>query len=145
MQGSQNLRFGAYSTPPDEFEHPGGDGLMRQLCRDLALAGWTVGEIDDWRDAGFATVCQRGSEKLQLTMAKIGDEDWMIQIGAERDPGWLGRLLGKIPSATRNGIFELSVAVHRALAAGGFLRRPRWCWDGFPEDDNSTEEPKPPG
>lgn len=143
MPRSQNLRFVPHAAPADEFDHPGGDGLMRQLCRDLALVGWTVGEINDWRDCGFSAVCQRGSEKLNLVMTKVTDGDWMIQIHAGSDPGWLGRWLGKVPSATPTGILELSAAVHRALADRDFLRRPRWRWDGFPEDDNSTGEPKP--
>src|SRR4051812_35527423 len=109
MPISQNLRFVVNSPPPDEFEHPSGDGLLRQLCGDLAAAGWTVGEIDNWRDAGYSVSCKRGADNLQVTLANIKESEWMLQIADEYRPGLLGKLFGKVRSASSGALFELAV------------------------------------
>jgi|SRR5579872_5645721 len=142
MPISQNLRFWADSPADDEFSHPDGAGLMRRLYSRIASAGWLVEEMENWRDCGWSTVCQRGNGKLQIAFASIADREWILQIGPEYIPGCLGGLFGWRPSAAPNDIFELALVVHQALASDGLLANPRWQWDGFP-DERSAPEPKP--
>lgn len=143
MPISQNLRFVADAPLPVGFDHPVGNGLMRRLRDALITAGWTVGEVENWRDSGWSALCQRGAGRLEIVLANIQNRDWMIQIAAAQNPGCLGKLLGRLPSATPADVQDLAAAVHNALAAAGLLGDPHWRWDGFPDDKNSTAEPQP--
>ncbi len=116
---------------------------MRRLCDGLVAAGWTVGDVDIWRDSGWFAPCQRGAGKLEVVLANIEKREWMLQIAAEQNPGWLGRLVGQVRSATPTEVFDLAVAVHSALTAAGHLVDPHWRWDDFPDEKNSTAQPQP--
>ena len=142
MALSQNLRFAATVPNDPEFDHPPGVFLIRRLAADLNANGWRTDEFDCWRDCGWFVVCHRGISNLDVVVCQIPSGEWMLQISPSKVP-YFGALFGKKPSATPTDMFELAVAVHRILAANECLEKPRWLWDGFPEDSNATPEPLP--
>jgi hypothetical protein len=141
MATSQNLRFAATVPADAEFDHPPGATLMRRLSAELSTAGWRTNEVDNWRDSGWSVLCSRGPGQLQLALSQIQNGEWMLQVVPHRVPGFFGGLVGSKPSATPAEVYELALAVHRALSVAGFLDSPRWRRDGFPDDEHSTPEP----
>jgi hypothetical protein len=144
MPLSQNLLFEANSPADPEFEHPAGAALMRTLSTDLGSNGWNVDEMDNWRDSGWSVTCQRGQAKVEVVLCRIPDGTWMLQIAPTDVPGSIGRFLGRKQSATADEIQELAVRVHRALSDRSIMSKPRWTWDGYPDDQPSTPEPTAP-
>lgn len=142
MPNSLNLRFTATVPNDAEFDHPAGAALIRQLSAELAAAGMSTDEWDNWRDCGWSVDCRRGSSELEVVVSQIEEGEWMLQVCPRRLPGLIGRLFGSKPSASATEVYDLALAVHRALAAIGYLGRPQWCWDGFPDENNSTPEPR---
>lgn len=138
---SQNLRFRA--TVPDEEvdEHPPGISLARRLANDLDDIGWCSGELDNWRDCGWSFRCRRGESDLEVVVCRIDDGEWMLQAYPFRMPGLLRQAFGGQPSATPQDIYDLATAIHNVLASAGWLIDPKWRWDGFPSDDQSTPTP----
>ena len=143
MSISQNLLFTAKVPRDAEFDHPAGAWLMRRLAIELASAGWSTGEMDNWRDCGWSVVCRRGSSELDVRLSQLTDGTWMLQVRPHYSPGLLGRLLGGESSASPQDMYQLAVATHRALTALQYLGSPRWRWDGFPGKGDSTGEPRP--
>jgi hypothetical protein len=142
MPTSQNLRFTA-SVPKDaEFDHPSGAVLMRQLSAELATAGWSTEEMDNWRDCGWSVVCRRGSSELEVVVSWVQRGYWMLQVSPKHSPGLIGSLLGSKPSASPSDVHELAVAVHRGLSILQYLGSPQWRWDRFPDEGHSTSEPQ---
>jgi hypothetical protein len=114
---------------------------MRRLSTQLSTGGWRTGEMDNWRDCGWSIACSHSSGQLQIVLSQIQDGEWMLQIAPHRVPGFFGGLVGSKPSATPAEVYELAIAVHRALSVAGFLDSPRWRWNGFPDEEHSTPEP----
>lgn len=141
MATSQNLRFAATVPPDTEFDHPPGAALMRRLSAELSMGGWRTDEMDNWRDCGWSVACSRGSCQLQVALSQIQNGEWMLQVSPHRVSGFFAGLVGSKPSASPADVYELALAVHRALSVDGFLASPRWRWDGFPDDEHSTPEP----
>ncbi|HVA51229.1 MAG TPA: hypothetical protein VNH11_33110 [Pirellulales bacterium] len=139
---SQNVRFHAVVPDDVEFNHPAGAALIRRLSTDIASSGWVVDEFDNWRDCGWSVICRRGTSVLDVSVAQIQTNEWMLQVNAHRIPGFLGRLFGAEQSATPADVYDLAIDIHRALASAEWLGRPLWRWDGFPEEDHSTPEPR---
>jgi hypothetical protein len=142
MPTSQNLRFAATVPEDAEFDHPAGAALMRRLSAELSTAGWSIDEMDNWRDCGWSVVCRRGSSVLEVVVSQIQDGQWMLQVSPQRSPGLIGRLFGSRPSASPADVHELAVAVHHALSTLQYLGSPQWRWDGFPDERHSTPEPR---
>src|SRR5688572_2188505 len=114
MPISQNLRFTAAVPADAEFDDPPGAALIRRLSADLARAGWQCGDFDNWRDCGWSVVCRRACAEIEVVVAQIPDDAWMLQISPYYMPGLIGRLFGRQRSATAGEIHELALAVHRA-------------------------------
>lgn len=141
---SQNLLFTATVPNDVEFDYPAGAALMRRLSAELAAAGWTTDEMDNWRDCGWSTVCRRGEGVLEVAVSQVEDREWMLQISPRTVPGLVARLFGGKPSASANEVYRLAQAVQRALSTLQYLGNPRWRWDGFPDEQHSTSEPQSP-
>ena len=143
MPISQNLRFTATVSEDTELEHPLGASLMRRLSSELAAAGWKTDEMDNWRDCGWSVVCHQGSSELEAVVSWVDRGYWVLQLSPRRAPGFIGRLLGAQPSATPADVYQLALAVERALSKLQYLGSPHWRWDGFPDEKHSTPEPQP--
>ena len=143
MPTSQNLRFTATAPVDSEFDHPAGAALMRRLSSELAAAGWSTEEMDNWRDCGWSVICRRASSELEVAVSQIQGDEWMLQVSPRRVPGIISGLFGSKPSATSSEVHALALSVHRALSAAQFLGSARWRWDGFPDENHSTAEPQP--
>ena len=100
----------------------------------------TAMKMDNWRDAGWSVVCRSGSTELEISVAQIQGEEWMLQIRPSRVPGSISSLFGSRPSATPDDVHSLALDVHAALSELELLGRPLWRWDGFPEGGDSTPE-----
>jgi hypothetical protein len=141
MPNCQNLRFKATVLKDGRFDHPPGEPLMRRLYAALATSGWCTNDMDNWRDCGWSFSCQRGHSKISVVLCQIPNQEWLLQIAPERNPGFVGRLIGRNPSATFTEVYALAVDVQHALSSLQSLKSPRWRWDGFPDDTHSTVEP----
>jgi len=141
MPIAQNLRFAATVQNDPEFAHPPGAALMRRLASELTAAGWSTEPMDNWRDCGWSVGCRRGPSQLELVVSQIQDGEWMLQVSPDRVPGLISGLFGSRPSATPDQVYELALAIHRALSAAQLLGNPHWRWDGFPNEEHSTSEP----
>ncbi len=115
---------------------------MRRLSAELAAAGWSTDEMDNWRDCGWSVGCRRATSELEVVVSQIEDGQWMLQVSPRRVPGLIGGLFGSKPSATATDVHELALAVHRALSTLQYLSSPQWRWDGFPDEKHSTPEPQ---
>jgi hypothetical protein len=144
MPLSQNLLFEANSPADPEFEHPAGAALMRTLSTDLRSNDWTVGEMENWRDSGWSVTCQRGQTKVEVVLSQISNGTWMLQVAPTDVPGFIGRCFGRKQSAPAHEVQELALRVHRALSDRSILSKPRWTWDGYPDDEPSTPVPTAP-
>ncbi|MCA9116657.1 MAG: hypothetical protein KDA79_16365 [Planctomycetaceae bacterium] len=145
MGFSHNVLFTAECVETDEFPHPRGEPLMREIVEATRAAGWETTEIDDWRDAGFCAVCRRAAVEVEVILANIPDGRWFMQICAAYIPGWYGRWKGREPSATRADCYAVARVLHSLLSRRAATRIEGWCRDGFPGegDDESTPEPLP--
>lgn len=147
MPISLNLFF-CGTCPNDEVcDHPKGFHIAKLLEQQIGSNGWDTSSVDNWRDAGWSIVCEREEISLLVTFAVLEKEtDWMLQISSNQlpyTPGMLGKLFGKKPktaSARPNDCYELAVFIHATLKNSEFSPE-RWCWDGFPDKNNSTKEP----
>jgi hypothetical protein len=64
---------------------------MRQLSADLTAAGYQCSEIDNWRDCGWSVVCRRASTEIEVVVAEIPIDAWMLQVRPYYRPGPVGR------------------------------------------------------
>jgi len=143
MPTSQYLKFVAAVPEDSEFEHPPGAALMRRLATELTAAGWNIiNDMDNWRDCGWFIVCRRGSSELEVVVGQIPSEEWVLEVSPRRMPGFISSLFSNIPSATASDVYELALAVHRALSILQYLGSPQWRWDGLPDEKHSTSEPR---
>ena len=144
MAISQNACFSGEAAPDDEFEHPPGASIARLLRAALAMRGWGVSDIDNWRDGGWSVTCCRPASKLELVISKmVVGEEWFLQIAPTYVPGLVGWLLSRPTSAPPDAIQALAQDAFSVLSENGQFRDFMWCWDGPPEPDNSTPEPVP--
>jgi hypothetical protein len=141
---SQNARFVGEAAPDAEFEHPPGASIARLLQDALAKRGWQVSDIDIWRDSGWSITCSRPASKLELVIAQMAvGEEWLLQIAPSYVPGLFGWLFGKPASALPDDIQAVAKDAFTALSDCGRFGRFTWCWDGFPDETNSTPGPAP--
>ena len=142
MAISQNARFSGEAVPDAEFEHPPGASIARLLKDALAQRGWEVSDIDNWRDGGWSITCCRLASKLELVIAKMAvGEEWFLQIAPSYVPGLFGWLFSKPASAAPEAIQALARDAFAVLSESGRFASFMWCWDGFPDERNSTPEP----
>jgi len=144
MAISQNARFCGEAAPDAEFEHPPGASIARLMRDALAKGGWEVSDIDNWRDGGWSITCCRPGSKLELVIAKMAvGEEWFLQIAPSYVPGLFGWLFSKPASAPPDAIQALAQDAFAALSDNGRFGRFMWCWDGPPDEANSTPAPVP--
>jgi hypothetical protein len=142
MAISQNVRFFGDAPPDEEFAHPPGASIIRLLQAGLADHGWQVAELDNWRDCGWSIACSRKESMLDVVLAKTAiDLEWMAQIAPTYVPGLIGGLLGKSASAPPALVFALAKDIHVLLSKSGCFSEFKWCWDGNPVEDTSSQEP----
>jgi hypothetical protein len=143
MPVSQNLSFAGSAPEDPEYSQPPGLTIARMLHAAAAKHGWVPGEWDNWRDSGWSFSCARGGATLQVVLASIGEDQWMLQLAPSASPGLLGRALGRRPSATAQDCLALAKLVHEALAQEPRYTAFRWAWDG-PPNQASPSEPLAP-
>ncbi len=144
MAISQNARFSSEAAPDAESDHPPGASIARLLRDALAKRGWEAFDIDNWRDTGWSITCCRPASKLELVIAKMaGGEEWFLQIAPSYVPGLFGRLLSRPASASAEAIQTLAQDAFAILSSSGGFGNFMWCWDGPPDEVNSTPEPVP--
>ena len=137
---SQNAIFASPAPPGPRVIEPPGEFIAVKLQSDVSARGWSTGEVDNWRDAGWSFPCRRGTSALEVIVT-ADDPRWFLQIVPIYLPGFLGRILGRAPSATPADTYALANDVHAVLSSDGFSDC-LWCWDG-PPDENSSSEPTP--
>ncbi len=144
MPISQNAIFEGEAGPDAEFEHPPGASIIRFLGAKLGESGWTVSEFDNWRDGGWVIDCSRDNARLQLVVLAMAGCDaptWFLQIAPLHGYGLFARLFRRTPSATPSDVLALAKTAHALLSAQGQFHDFRWCWDGPPDEGDSTPEP----
>lgn len=142
MPRSQNACFSGPVSPDPTGDHPPGGSLADLLHNHLRTRGWQVSERENWRDAGWSIACNRATARLLLTIAQTDPRtDWFLQISPAYLPGWWGRLRSRRASATAQDIAALALDVHEVLQQAGGFTNFRWCWDGPPDEQNSTPQP----
>lgn len=142
MANSQNLRFYAFFPADSEDNGPPGAALMRKISAHLADKLWTVDEMVNWRDCGWSIICRTTYSTLEIVLSEVRSGEWMLQISPFDVPGFLRMLFGAKVSATESEIHELAISVHNFISLLPECQKLRWRWDGFPDDDSSTSEPR---
>ena len=145
MPISQNLRFAGEAPPDNEPDRIAGASIAKLLRSGLEKRAWRVSRVHNWRDCGWFVECARDEAKLEVVLTPLHDgPQWLLQVAAAYRPGLIGRLMGKVPTAGPAEIFTAAKEVHEILSQHGNFGDFKWCWDGFPEDDGTTEEPTAP-
>ncbi len=144
MAISQNVLFTGAENPPTDEGSPGGAVLTQVLQRALEESGWAVKDVDTWRDSGRRLTALREEATLEVSLAEIEEQKWLLQVTPLKSPGILGRALGRTDSAGHRDCLEIAQVVHQALTTHGF-REMRWCWNDYPDEPGSTKEPVPFG
>jgi hypothetical protein len=140
MPISQNLFFTG-EPPPGSPDEPPGRPLAESLASACEAVGWSVAEVDNWRDAGWSFRCERDTAEVDVALAQWGSNGWMLQIAPSKAPGLLGKLFGATASAAPDDLFDLAGTIHKSLNADGHYADLRWRWDGPPDRGASTPEP----
>jgi hypothetical protein len=144
---SQNLLFSGECPEDEEYKHPKGMFIAKFLKEELEKSDWDISPIDNWRDAGWFIGCTRIATIAEVVFSDLENGQWLLQIAPSHIPrlGLFARLMGKklteSPSASDQDCFEIAKLVHLILLDRGFTSL-KWCWDGYPDETNSTEEPK---
>ena len=139
---SLNARFTSLIPDDHEFDHPKGAWLARRLAERISEQEWKTEDIDNWRDCGWSISCFLDDSKLQVVISQIEEHVYMFQIAPLDTPGLIGSLLGKKASANESDIYTLAQACSHIFKEEIKTDSIWWCWDGFPDEANSTNEPE---
>lgn len=142
MANSLNVRFTGAAPPDREFDHPAGASIAKLLQNKLTNIGWKTEEFDNWRDCGWFFQCSKDAARIQIAFAQGEKDEWMLQVSPTILPGFIGKIFGKLPSATPENVLLMAKDVNNILRNDKIYSNFKWCWDGFPDDNNSTPEPK---
>lgn len=142
MPQSQNVRFKGSCEEDTEYDHPRGASIARLLQKELQGSGWEAQDFENWRDQGWSILCENSGSSLIVCFSCIGEDEWMLQVAPEYTPGLFGKMFGKEATSTNETCLNLSRVIHKVLINSGFSIQ-GWCWDGYPEEGNSTNEPVP--
>ena len=140
MAFSQNARFVGRFEDLDADEHPPGSFLADVVSAALRASGWTVSEIDNWRDVGWCFNASQDGSELQVVVSGLRDQEWMLQVAPARGGGLLNMIFRRAPSASVSDCFEAAGVVHDTLRARGAALL--WRWNGPPDEANGTSEPR---
>jgi hypothetical protein len=141
MAKSQNLRFQGTPSDDSELKKPQGGSLIRLIKEKLQNSGWDSSEFKPQED-GWSITSKRSNVEVKMGLTALGKSEWALHISPSFIPGFIDRLLKKQASALQSDIFELAKEVHSIITAENKYSKLMWCWDEFPEDDNSSAEPK---
>jgi len=108
------------------------EATARLLQTELATRGWRVGAIADWRDTGWGFACERDAARMEVVIARSERVSWFLQVAPVYQPGALGKLLRRPPSASPDQCHELANVVHEILAAEQAFATVEWRWAGPP-------------
>lgn len=138
---SQNVLFVGESYGDDPLGPPGW-GIARHIAGELRGRGFNPDPTENWRDCGWSTNLAIGEAALQVALTQTTESNlWMLQVACVNQPGFLACLFGAKRSDRSSELFEIASTIHRILMEGGY-REIRWCIDGYPDDENSTPEPR---
>lgn len=137
MALSQNLIFKG-KCPSDSDLDPPGEEIVNFLHKELKIKEWKVSD-PDIVNGGWGFECSKGAAHLAIAVG--GNENlWYLQIFRTYNPGFIGNLLNKKPSATEKDIFDLAVSVHELIS--NKYHNLKWAWDDDPlNSKNSTPTP----
>lgn len=143
MARSQNATFRG-DEPESIGDRIRGESFARRIADGLASRGWSIGEIEDWRDSGFLIPLVHENAHIDIVASKYhdGDRRWILQIAPARYPGWIRRFFGSAMVATSSQIQEVATHTHAILVDGNcsdFL----WCWDDLADSDDCDCVPMP--
>lgn len=137
---SQNVIFEAAIPEDQEIKHPAGAWLARQLRDDLAGMSWETHDFDNWRDCGWSICCSKGG-MLNICFAQHSNQnEWFLQVSPFRIPGFVGKLLGKQPSATEEQITCLARDINTLLKGKYHFKIVGWKADGAPDGEGFSIE-----
>lgn len=146
MAISQNLIFEGSCESNSEFEHPKGYSLAQLLAQRIGMNSWQSQDPEGWRGVGWSIRCSLAQKDIEVVLSEFQDNQWMLQIAPSTVPqlGFWARLFGKqlneTPSAEPEDCLSIANLVHEILLDNGYTTK-GWCWDGFPDESNSTESP----
>ncbi|MEZ6124653.1 MAG: hypothetical protein R3C49_16010 [Planctomycetaceae bacterium] len=131
MARSQNATFRG-DEPESIGDRIRGESFARRIAEGLSSRGWSVGEIDDWRDAGFLIPLVTNNAHIDIVVTQyVGDDRrWILQIAPSLSPGWIRRFFGSVEVATPARIQSVATDTHAILVEAGCSDF-RWCWDDF--------------
>lgn len=131
MVRSQNATFRG-DEPGSRGERIRGESFAGCIADGLLSRGWVIGEIDDWRDAGFVIPLVHQNAHIEIVITQYyGDERrWILQIAPARFPGFVRRFFGFAALATSKQIHDVAVDTHEILTAADCTDF-HWCWDAF--------------
>jgi hypothetical protein len=144
MPNSQNLLFSTDFPVGRNDDGPPGEELITELRNELLQRSLTVEEPDNWRDCGWSVVCREGNSTLEIILGQTPDKLWMLQIVPFNLPGFVGRLLGRVPTASPEAVHRLALVVHEVLSTKFGMTKSRWRWDGFPDEKTGSALPDKP-
>ena len=136
MARSQNATFRG-DEPETIGDRIRGESFSNSIADGLASRGWSVSEIDDWRDAGFLIPLVYNNAHIDIVVTQYHGDDrrWILQIAPARYPGLIRRFFGSAVVATPEQIHDVATDTHAILVEAGcsdFL----WCWDDFADSDD---------
>ncbi len=134
------MRFVGAAPPDPDDPHPPGAGIARAIEVALLTRGGAVEPTDNWQDVGWIVGYGEGQGALDISLAAIGSQQWMLQVAPLHVPGFLARLTGRRAPDHRQAIHQLAREVSSVLAALG-MHDICWRWDGPPSDSDPSEPP----
>jgi hypothetical protein len=141
MARSQNVTFLGEAPPPQEFDHPIGEGLIYYVRDALLLARIPVSEPDNWRDCGWSLICAMTRGEVQIALASTGEGEWFLQVAPVRVAGLVDRVLRRAIPDVSHECVQISRVIDETLKSSGKYSRIRWREDGPPDEANSSNEP----
>lgn len=143
MVRSQNATFRG-DEPESIGDRLRGETFARQIADGLLSRGWSIGEIDDWRDAGFLIplIHENAHIDIVLTHYRGDDRRWILQIAPAQYSGWIRRIFCSAAIATPAQIQNVASDAHAILVdadCSDFL----WCWDDFADSEDCDCMPMP--
>jgi hypothetical protein len=140
---SQNVLFLTESRADDPGDPPGNE-LLGRLVHGLKSGGYQSAPLENWRDCGSSVTIGKYDRAVQIVLSSTnGPNEWIMQIAASQEPGWIARLFGAKRLDLSEDIHRISIAVHRVLAGMGCSQF-RWQADGYPDAGRSSAEPVRP-
>jgi hypothetical protein len=143
MVRSLNATFRG-DEPETTGERIRGESFARTIAYGLASRGWSLGELEDWRDAGFLIPLVHENARIEIVVTQYHGDDrrWILQIAPARYPGWIRRLFSSAAVATPAQIHNVAIDTHAILddaKCSGF----QWCWDDLANAEGCDCVPMP--